>query len=207
MKKLMTLVFLVGLVLRAFAADFVVEAPPLPEKGLVLKFCRTNYYGQNALCYTREFLEQRGNDLVFLVQEDGSATKKELVIALQDGYFGLRIRPIGVLNTYAPHAFQAKFPLRVGTRWEGTWTQIGSEGAISRTRTAEIIGYGEIKIEAGSFKAFEIRSSNQRQGRNSPAQEHYYFSPELFAIVMFESKEFNMKEQVVEVRRPLVGLK
>jgi len=203
-----TVVLLVGLLFSAFsvfAQDVVVETST-PDKDIILKFCRETYYsGQNRVCYTREFLERRGNDFVFLIQEDGNPEKKEQVFALQDGYFGIRSRPMGVPQIYVPHAFQVKFPLQVGTHWSGSWIQTGT-AVLQRTRTAEVISYEDVKPKAGTFKGFEVRSYNQRLGVRNPARERYYFSPELFALILYESPDFDMREVLVEVRRASVSV-
>jgi len=184
-----------------FAQDVVIQTTT-PERDIILRFCRATYNGQNEFCYTREFLEQRGNDFVFLIQEDNNPEKKELILTLQEGFFGIKVRPMGVPQTYVPHAFQVKFPLRVGTHWSGSWSQTALDQAVlQRTRTAEVIGHGDVKTKAGTFKGFEIRSNNQRLGVRNSAREHYYFSSDLFAVILYESFEFDMREEVVDVRR------
>ena len=166
-----------------------------------LKFCRADFSGNQTRCYTREFLERRGNEIIFHALEEGSTEQKELVMVSQDGYFATKIHPLGGSIIYTPHGFGIKFPMQVGSTWKGTYDQVtAGQPAKSRTRTVEVVGYGEVQVKAGKFKAYELQSFNQWNQAKKPAMEHYYYVPELGAVVLYESRELNGREEVVEVQ-------
>jgi len=66
-----------------------------------------------------------------------------------------------------------------------------------------VTGYGDIKFKAGTFKVFRIVADNRWEKANRPADEVYFYCPELVIICKCESLEFDSKSEVVEVRSAL----
>lgn len=198
MKKFLVIMFAFAFSSVAFAQEALA---PEPSKDLVVKVCTTGYYNrENPRCATAEFLERRGDDLVFLVQPErlgGKDIKRELVLT---SHLNTKARPYPPA-TYNPHSFLLQFPLKVGKKWSGTFDQKTLKGTYNRTRTAEVVGYGDLKLKAGVFKAYEIRAHNQWLLARNPAVEKYYYCPELFMICSEESAEHDYHQEVVEVIR------
>lgn len=173
---------------------------PNPAKNVAVKMCKSSYYSRDRLekCQTIEFLERRGGDLVFLVQEDGEQVKKEQVLT-SDLSTKVRAYPA---STYRPHSFFLQFPMKKGSSWKGEFEQENAGAKIQkRTRSAEVVDYGEIKLPAGTFKAYEIRAFNHWSEARNPATEKYFYCPELAMICSYESPDFDTYQVVVEVRK------
>lgn len=180
---------------------------PAPSNELVLEVCSTQYARSiEVKCRTREFVEQRGSELVFLVK-DPNGQSGEMVLN-QD--LSTKIRPLPYA-TYAPHSHFLKFPLYVGAKWEGTYDQEGGGRTQNRTRTAEVVAYEEVTLKDGKkYKAFKIVSYNKW---NDPsvrraASETYWYCPELASACRYESPDFDLREEVTSVTRrppPAVG--
>lgn len=185
--------------LLVFAGEAPVSLTPEPTKGLVVKTCESGYYLREKprRCLTTEFLERRGEDLVFLVQENGGGEKKE---AIFNKDLGTKVRPFPYA-TYKPHSYFLQFPMKNGNSWSGVYEQEGSGRIQNRSRGAEIVGYGDITLPAGVFKAYEIRAVNQLSGASRPAMEKYFYCPALAMICSYESQEFDMYLVVVEVKK------
>lgn len=168
-----------------------------PGVGVVVTLCRTGYYNkENPQCQTREFLERRGNDLVYLVRRDGEEPA-ELVVN-EDLSTKVRAFPPA---TYVPHSFFLQFPLHVGKNWKGTFTQTSGDKIQTRTRTAEVIAYKDIVLNIGTFKAYEIRAYNQLSTATRPAVEKYFYCLDLGVVCAYESREFDFREEVTAINR------
>ena len=198
--KLVVYVFVLPLSsFLTFAQGVPISLAPEPNKDMVIKTCSTGYYlRENPKCLTKEFLERRGDDLVFLVQEGENPDKKEYILT---GDLSTKVRPYPPA-TYKPHSYFLQFPMKNGSSWKGSFEQEGSNGRIQkRTRSAEVVGYGDIKLPAGVFKAYEIHAYNQWSEASRPAREKYFYCPELSTICSYESIEFDIHAVVVEVRK------
>lgn len=177
------------------------DTAPLPNienfKNLVITFCRTGFYNrEKTRCYTREFLEQRGDDFVFLTQYDGSRKKVEVVMS---EHHNLKVRRNG--NTFKPDSRMFQFPLHVGKTWKGAYEQEVSGSIRTRTRSVQVVGFGDVRIKAGTFKAFQMSSLNQLSTAQNPATEKYSYCPEIASICSYESPEFDIYEEVVSVSK------
>lgn len=144
-------------------------------------------------CRTRQFVERRGDDFVFLVTDEKTGKTGELILSSN---LGTKVRPFPPA-TFAPESFFLRFPLEVGSRWSGTFDQSG----VLRTRSARVTGYSDLVLKAGTFKAFRIDAENKRQDRSTPAFERYYYCPELAIVCKYESRDFNQRWEVVEVKK------
>ena len=183
----------------AFSAHAQSVQGPEPSKNLIVKFCTTDYHerGRVLRCHSEQFLEKRGDDLVYLQQRDDSGEKGEFV---RTGHLSSKSRPFSPA-TYVPHSYFLQFPLEVEKSWSGTFDQIRPSETRKRTRTARVTGYLDIVLKGGTFKAFQIDATNQWSRASNPAVERYYYCPELSMICRYESREFDMKLEVVEVTR------
>lgn len=181
------------------AEEVPVSLTPEPTKGLVVKTCKTGYHvREKPECLTTEFLERRGEDFVFLVQEEGSKEKKETIFNKD---LGTKVRPFPYA-TYKPHSYFLQFPMKNGNSWKGSFEQESSNGRVQkRTRSAEVVGYGDITLPGGVFKAYEIRATNQLAEAYRPAMEKYFYCPGLAMICSYESPDFDLYQVVVEVRK------
>jgi hypothetical protein len=179
-----------------YAQSPIVRAPE-PSTDLIVKVCTTDFFDRNARCDTRQFLEKRGDDLVFLIQQIGTQEKGELVLT---GQLSTKVRPYP-LATYSPHSYFLQFPLEVGRKWKGTFEQTSGSNTQTRTRTARVTGYVDLKLKAGTFKAFKIDADNQWSQARRPADESYHYCPDLSMICQYESREFDLKWEVVEVAK------
>lgn len=194
--QLVSIVLFNAVVHMAFAQGSAVQAPE-PSKDLIVKIFNTDFYDRNLRCYTRQFLERRGDDLVFLLQNDGSQEKGELVLT---SHLSTKVRPYPPA-TYIPHSYFLQFPLEKGKSWKGTYDQTSGGRTRNRTRSAEVTDYVDLTLKAGTYKAFRIQAYNQWSEARSPAIEDYYYCPELSVICRYESREFDSKSEVVEVRK------
>jgi len=177
------------------------DTAPVPSvesfKNLVLTFCRTGFYNREKVrCYTREFLEQRGNDLVFLTQYDGSRKKVEITLS---EHHSMKIRGNG--GTFKPDSGMFQFPLHVGKTWKRDYEQEVGGSVRMRTRHAEVVKFEEIHIKAGTFKAFQISAFNQLSTARTPATEKYFYCPEIASVCLYESREFDIYEEVTQVTK------
>ncbi len=196
--KLVKLVVAFAVSLSSFWAFAQEASAPEPDKNLVVKTCKTGYYlREKPQCLTTEFLERRGDDLVFLIQEDGSQEKKESIFTRD---LSTKVRPYPPA-TYKPHSYFLQFPMKNGSSWRGLFEQDSSGRVQNRTRNAEVVGYGDITLPAGVFKAYEIRATNQLSTANRPAMEKYFYCPALSIVCSYESQDFDMHVVVVEVRK------
>lgn len=179
-----------------YAQAPVVEAPQ-PSKDLIVKVCTTDFFDRNSRCETRQFLEKRGDDFVYLVQQDGTQEKGELVVTT---HLSTKVRPFPPA-TYVPHSYFLQFPLESGRSWKGNFDQTSGSDTRNRTRTARVTGYVDLTLKAGTFKAFRIDAYNQWSQATRPAVERYHYCPDLSVICQYESREFDMKQEVVEVTK------
>lgn len=170
---------------------------PDPSKDLIVKICTTDYFDRNSRCETRQFLEKRGNDFVYFVQQEGTDEKGELVLT---DNLSTKLRPFPPA-TYEPHSYFLQFPLENGRTWKGTFDQTSGSEKHNRTRTARVTGYVDLALKAGTFKAFRIDAYNQWNQATRPAVERYHYCTELSMICQYESREFDMKQEVVEVKK------
>jgi len=194
--QLVVLVLLNAAVQLASAEGPIVQAPE-PSKDLIIKICSTDFFDRNSRCDTRQFLERRGDDFVYLVQRDGSQKKGELILT---NHLSTKVWPYPP-TTYMPHSYFLQFPLESGRTWKGTFDQTSGGQTKNRTRTARVTGYVDLKLKAGTFKAFRIDAYNQWSEARSPAVERYHYCPELSMICHYESREFDLKQEVVEVTK------
>lgn len=196
--KLICVVVVSLFALPVFAEEAPVSLSPEPTKGLTVKTCKTGYYlREKPQCITTEFLERRGDDFIFLVQEEGAQEKKETVLNKD---LSTKVRPYPQA-TYKPHSYFLQFPMKNGTSWKGSYEQEGSGRIQNRTRSAEVVGYGDITLPGGVFKAYEIRTMNQLSGASRPAKEKYFYCPALAMVCSYESVDFDMHFVVVEVKK------
>lgn len=173
-----------------------------PATNSVVTLCRTGYYNRESVqCQTREFLERRGTDLVYLVRRDGGEPA-ELVVTKD---LSTKVRPFPPAM-YAPHSYFLQFPLHVGKSWQGTFVQTSGNQTHQRTRTAKVTGYEDVVLKAGTFKAYKIEAYNQLSTAMRPAVEIYFYCPELGVICSYESREFDIREEVVAISRREVSV-
>lgn len=166
-------------------------------KSQILKYCSSDFFiRENQRCYTVEFLEQRGDDLVFLRQTEGSKNKTEFIYDKN-----LSSKKAGQ-TTYKPSSYFLQFPIAVGNEWKGSYVIESRAGNLrNRTRSSEVRNFGDLIIKAGSFKAYEIQAFNQLSTATNPATEKYYYCPEIAAICKYESREFDLYYEVVSVTK------
>lgn len=195
-RALVSIVLFNAVVQTALSQGVAIQAPE-PSKDLIIKICRTDFYDRNMRCYTRQFLERRGDDLVFLLQNEGSQEKGELILT---NHLSTKVRPYPPA-TYIPHSYFLQFPLEKGKSGKGTYDQTSGGRTRNRTRSAEVTAYVDLTLKAGTYKAFRINAYNQWSEARSPAIEEYYYCPELSMICRYESREFDIKSEVVEVRK------
>lgn len=192
-----TVILLITATIRAVGAQGIVVQAPAPDKDQIVKVCTTDFFERNRSCETRQFLEKRGDDLVYMVQKEGESAKGELIVT---GHLSTKVRPFSPA-TYVPHSFFLNFPIAVGASWKGTFDQTSGGQTRNRTRTAEVTGYVDLKLKAGTFKAFRIDAYNHWSEAPRPAVERYHYCPALSMICQYESREFDMKQEVVEVTK------
>lgn len=197
MKSTAVLFVILGAAAEMLYAQAPVVQAPAPSKDLIVKVCATDFFDRNPRCETRQFLEKRGDDFVYLVQQDGTQEKGELVLTT---HLSTKVRPFPPA-TYAPHSYFLQFPLENGRSWKGNFDQTSGSDTRNRTRTAQVTGYVDLTLKAGTFKAFRIDAYNQWSQATRPAVERYHYCPDLSMICQYESREFDIKLEVVEVTK------
>jgi len=178
-------------------AQVPIARAPEPSTDVILKVCTTDFFDRNSQCDTTRFIEKRGDDLVYLVRQARTKEEGELVLTSQ---LSTKVRPFPPA-TYSPHSYILQFPLEVGRSWKGTFEQTSGSHTQTRTRTARVTGYVDLVLKAGTFKAFRIDADNHWSQAQRPAVERYHYCPDLSTICQYESREFDLKWEVVEVRK------
>lgn len=194
-----TVILLTAASITAVGAQDTVVQAPTPDKDHIIKVCTTDFFERNRSCETRQFLEKRGDDLVYMVQKDGSSEKGELIMTSN---LSTKVRPFSPA-TYVPHSFFLAFPMGIGKTWKGNFEQTSGGQTRNRTRTAEVTAYLDLKLQPGMFKAFRIEAYNHWSEAPRPAVERYHYCPALSMICQYESREFDIKQEVVEVTKAL----
>lgn len=171
---------------------------PSPSPDLLIRVCVMDYFNsyKQPSCQTRQFLERRGNDFVYLIQKDGESERKELIL---DSSLSSKVRPYSPA-TYVPHSYMLQFPMEVGKKWEGSYVQTGNNRSENRIRFGQVKDYGSITIKAGTFQAFHVLAHTQLDARRSVV-ESYFYCPDLAMICRYESRDFGLREEIVKVTR------
>jgi hypothetical protein len=159
-------------------------------------------------CHTLEYIEGRNigtgsGEHIFQRKEMDSGATSEVRLTEQ---LATRFRGLDGA-TFEPHNYTFEFPFQVGSRWRGQYDirfEKDPSRNQNRTKTAEVVGYEDVKVPAGDFKAFKIKYDNWRneRGVTRPADEVVYFCPDLGVWCLYESEALgSVRTRLVEVRR------
>lgn len=178
-------------------AQPIADAPTPKELALVrIKTCETKHYiREDWKCRVREFVEEK--DGKFLFRTHYESTGRSSVAEFTPHLSTVRTGS----TRYSPHTFFLQFPLKAGAGWSGTYTRNRQGSEITRTRSAEVVGYGPITLKIGNVDAYEIRTFNQLHTASSPAEERYWYCPSIGAVCRYESPSFDIYYEVVDVQK------
>ncbi len=171
----------VGLSLLVLAPATVADEPPegavtanigFPPVGAKLKYRTVVEPGETRIQTFTMLEEGTYEDKPVYRMSDGVETilydkaTRNLVAKLHEGK---------VIREFSPHAGTFSSPIWVGKSWVTTFTFTNYERERTRTRTREckVEAYEEVKVPAGSFKAFRVKCSDERTTIN------IWYSPEI----------------------------
>ena len=112
----------------------------------------------------------------------------------------VRSEEVGSPETFffEPHSLKYKFPMRVGSRWSGSFETIVRmpNGIVTQqfttTQQCEVSCMERVKVPAGTFESFRIDCATRYSDQVFEQVQQYWYSPEAGVSVASESWRYDM---------------